>query len=140
MGLLYSNLANLSRALVRGKIMAYMFYSISVYWKDRWIWVPAIFLLFFQLFMWIYGAFFIHPTTDQIFLHYNVVFGVDLIGEWWKIFAAPIGGLTIFLCNFLLSWYLYGQDKVLSRFLTFAAGLLNFGLALALYLTVGLNI
>lgn len=117
-----------------------MFYSFSVYWKDRWIFVSALFLLVSQLFMWGYGAFFIHPTTDQIFLHYNVVFGVDLIGEWWKVFAAPVGGLAIFLINFLLSWYCYGQDKIMSRFLTFAAALLNFGLALSLYLVVGLNI
>lgn len=117
-----------------------MFYSPKVYWKDRWVYLPAIFVLIFQLFMWVYAVVYIRPTQEQIFLHYNVVFGVDLIGTWWKIFSAPFGGFLIFLVNFGLSWYCFGQDKILARFLTFVAAALNLFLALALYLVVGLNI
>lgn len=140
MGLLYSNLANLSRAARYAKISMFMFSFPKVYWKDRWVWLPAVFLLLFQLFMWVYAAFYVRPTTEQVFLHYNVVFGVDLIGEWWKILAVPLGGFIIFLLNFALSWYCYSEDKVLSRFLTVVAALLNLFLAIAFYLVVGLNI
>lgn len=117
-----------------------MFSYPKVYWKDRWVWLPALFLLLFQLFMWVYAALYVRPTADQIFLHYNVVFGVDLIGAWWKILAVPFGGFLIFLLNFSLSWYCYSDDKILARFLTFVATLLNLFLAVAFYLVVGLNI
>lgn len=137
---MYSNLANLSRALRHAKISVLMFRYPKVYWKDRWVWMPAVFLLLFQLFMWVYAAVYVRPTADQIFLHYNVVFGVDLIGDWWKILAVPLGGVVIFLLNFTLSWYCYSEDKILSRFLVFVAASLNLFLAIAFYLVVGLNI
>lgn len=140
MALLYSNLANLSRVAGHAKITVFMFSYPKVYWKDRWVWIPALFLLFFQLFMWIYAVVYVRPTTDQIFLHYNVVFGVDLIGDWWKILVAPLGGFVIFLVNFTLSWYCFSEDKILARFLTFVATILNLFLAVAFYLVVGLNI
>ncbi|MFA6424373.1 MAG: hypothetical protein WCV83_03640 [Candidatus Magasanikbacteria bacterium] len=117
-----------------------MFSYTKVYFKDRWVLVPALFLALFQLFMWVYAAMYVRATSDQIFLHYNVVFGVDLIGEWWKILVVPFGGLLIFLLNFSLSWYCYSTDKILARFLTFIAALLNLSLAVAFYLVVGLNI
>ena len=140
MALLYSNLANLSRAPRHAKITVFMFNFPKVYWKDRWVWIPAVFLLLFQLFMWVYAAVYVRPTADQVFLHYNVVFGVDLIGEWWKILAVPFGGFLIFLINFSLSWYRYSEDKILARFLTFVSALFNLFLAIAFYLVVGLNI
>lgn len=137
---MYSNLANLSRAQRHAKILMFMFRYPKVYWTDRWVWIPAVFLLLFQLFMWVYAALYVRPTADMIFLHYNVVFGVDLIGDWWKILAVPFGGFLIFLLNFALSWYCYKEDKILARFLTFVAATLNLFLAVAFYLVVGLNI
>lgn len=116
-----------------------MFYSPKVYWTDRWVVVSAIIWLFFEVWMCIYGAIYVRPTADQVFLHYNVVFGVDLIGSWWKMLLAPLGGLVIFLVNFLFSWFFYGEDKVLARFLTFVAAGLNLFLLIAFYLVVGLN-
>ena len=137
---MYSNLANLSRVAGHAKISLLMFSYPKVYWKDRWVWLPALFMLSFQLFMWVYAALYVRPTADQIFLHYNVVFGVDLIGAWWKILAVPFGGFVIFLLNFSLSWYCYSDDKILARFLAFVATLLNLFLAVAFFLVVGLNI
>ncbi|MBI5221361.1 MAG: hypothetical protein HY979_00965 [Candidatus Magasanikbacteria bacterium] len=117
-----------------------MFYSPKVYWQDKWVWIPATVTLFFEVLMLVYGAIYVRATTDSVFLHYNVVFGVDLIGEWWKVFYIPLSALGIFLLNFGLSWWLYGQDKILGRFLTFGAAFLSVCLSLAFYLVVGLNI
>ncbi len=117
-----------------------MFYSPKVYWKDKWIWGPAVVALFFGVLMMVYGAIYVRATSDAVFLHYNVVFGVDLIGEWWKVFYIPMGALVMFVLNFGISWWIYGQDKTLSRFLTFIAAFLTIFLRLAFYLAVGLNI
>lgn len=117
-----------------------MFYSPKVYWKDKWIWIPALIALVFQAAMLVYGAIYVRATTDSVFLHYNVVFGVDLIGEWWKVLHIPLSALIIFIINFGLSWWVYGQDNTLGRFLTFVAAFLSICLSIAFYLSVGLNI
>lgn len=117
-----------------------MFYSPKVYWQDKWVCIPAAVCLFFELLMLIYAAIYVRATSDLVFLHYNVVFGVDLIGEWWKVLYIPFSSLAIFVVNFGLSWWVYGQDKTLGRFLTFVAAFLSVFLSLAFYLAVGLNI
>ncbi|MCX6780047.1 MAG: hypothetical protein NT034_02600 [Candidatus Magasanikbacteria bacterium] len=117
-----------------------MFYSPRVYWKDKWIWIPAVVTLLFQAIMLIYGAMYVRATSDSVFLHYNVVFGVDLIGEWWKVLYIPMSAFAILVANFGLSWWVYGEDKILSRFLTCIAAFLSVCLSVAFYLSVGLNI
>lgn len=42
-------------------------------------------------------------TTEPIFLHYNIYFGIDLTGSWWKIFTTPILGIAIIIINTLLA-------------------------------------
>lgn len=117
-----------------------MFYSPKVYWQDKWIWIPATITLVFEVLMMVYAAIYVRATNDLVFLHYNVVFGVDLIGEWWKVLYIPLSVMAMFLVNFGLSWWVYGQDKTLARFLAFIAAFLSLFLGLAFYLSVGLNI
>ena len=90
--------------------------------------------------MWWYLIANIRPSSDQIFLHYNMVFGIDLVGNWQKIFYLPAGGLLIFLVDYLASWYFYSYDKFLSRLLSFWSVLLQFFLAFAVWLIANLNI
>jgi len=89
--------------------------------------------------MGVYAFLYVRPTDDLVFLHYNVVFGVDLIGSWWKMLFDPFVGFCLFFFNFLLSWYVYGEDKVLARMLTVLAALFNLFLFVAFYLIIGLN-
>ena len=117
-----------------------MFYSPKVFWTDKWIYVPGVIALIFEVLIWLYAAFYVRGAAEPVFLHYNVVFGVDLIGEWWKVLYVPMSGFIIFLINFILAWWVYGQDKILARFFTFITACLNIFLALAFYLLVGLNI
>jgi hypothetical protein len=117
-----------------------MFYSPKVYWQDKWVFIPAAFCVIFIVFMWVYAAVYLRPADEPLFLHYNVVFGVDLIGEWWKLLYIPFSAMSLFLVNFGLSWWVYGQDKVLGRFLTFMGAFLSAFLAFAFYLAIGLNI
>lgn len=50
----------------------------------------------------------------MLFLHYNILFGVDYIGEWWRVLFLPITGLLIFIMNFILGWLLFHKDKLIS--------------------------
>lgn len=116
------------------------FYNAKLYLRDYWIGVIFLICVVCQIITWWYILVNIHPTTDQLFLHYSTVFGIDLIGDWWKIFYLPGGGLFIFLLNYLLSWYFYSSDKFLARVISFWTGMISIFLALAIYLIVGLNL
>ena len=117
-----------------------MFYHLKVYWQDRWIAGSAAVLALCQLFMWIYTTVFTPRTQEHLFLHYNIIFGVDLAGEWWRIFFVPLVGLFVFFANFGASWFFYGEDKILARFLSVICAVLNLGLAWSMYLILALNI
>jgi hypothetical protein len=44
----------------------------------------------------------IPQTSETIFLHYNVYFGVDLTGGWRQLFWVPGSGTVILLVNTLV--------------------------------------
>lgn len=117
-----------------------MFYSPKIFFKDWRISAPFVVSGLLLLAGWYEVLRYIHPTTEQIFLHYNIVFGVDLIGAWWKLYLLPAGGLLIFLVNHLLSLHFYGDDRFLSRLINIATAVIMFFLFLAIYQIVGLNI
>lgn len=116
------------------------FYNPKLYLRDYWIGPVFLGCIIIQLTVWWYLLANIHPTSEQIFLHYNTVFGIDLLGVWWKIFYLPAGGFLILTANFLVSWYFYISDKFLSRVLSLWSGVINIFLALAIYLIAGLNL
>ena len=62
--------------------------------------IPLSFSGLLQVWDWWYVVSNIHSSSGQIFLHYTSLFGVDLVGEWWKIFYLPIGA-NIFDCSHL---------------------------------------
>lgn len=117
-----------------------MFYSPKLYFKDKWVFLPLIFIVLAQALMWWYLLKNIRPGVEQIFLHYNVVFGVDLLGAWWNSYLLPAGGVLIFMVNYFLSFLFYNFDRVLSRFLTLLTAPLQVFLLIAVFYIVGLNI
>ena len=50
-------------------------------------------------------------------LHYNIYFGIDLLGPWYQIFLLPILGLIFLLINFLFGMAVYRRELILSYFL-----------------------
>ncbi len=90
--------------------------------------------------MWVWIAWQIPRQTDPIFLHYNILFGVDYIGEWWRAFALPLSGTAILIINILLGWWLFRRDAFLNYMLLavalIAQFLLLFGSALLIFLNV----
>ena len=68
-------------------------YPIMLYLRN----LPNLIMLSLSLFLnlatWTWLLWQISPTSGQIFLHYNILFGVDLVGPWWKILYLPITAL-----------------------------------------------
>ncbi|MFA5174984.1 MAG: hypothetical protein WC430_00970 [Patescibacteria group bacterium] len=98
-----------------------MFYPIKLYFRDLWIAAPFAGSVLSQIFIWLYLFFNIKPGAEQVFLHYNIIFGVDLVGDWWNIFYTPLFGLLILAVNFCFSFLIYRADKFLARILNLFA-------------------
>lgn len=116
-----------------------MIYYLKLYLRDYWINVPLIIGILAQIFMWIYLPLNIETDTGSLFLHYNIVFGVDLVGPWWEILYVPISGLIILLLNGLFSYFIHKADKLLSRLLFAWAAFSNIFLVVVSILLIQIN-
>jgi len=91
--------------------------------------------LFLQGLQW-WGAYFIfsHLAGDILVLHYNVDFGIDLIGTPARIFGYPSWSLGVGLLNYGIaaSFYRHKDFPIFAHLLMAAA--INFSLILSLVL------
>ena len=73
-------------------------------------------------------------ATDSAILHYNIDFGVNLIGTSNQLFTIPLLGLLILLMNSAAARIIIKRkvDKFLLHFLGGSAGIANFFLLIAL--------
>lgn len=77
-------------------------------------------------------AYFIRPTEGVMVLHYNVYFGVDLLGIWWQTFLLPLLGLLFFLGHSFLAKHFYQRtERIASYLLLLGSGMLSFGILIA---------
>lgn len=83
-------------------------------------------LLGLNLLNW-FAAYTINKNVSQnlIVLHYNIDFGVNLIGGAKKIYLIPLLGLIIILINFILLAVIHRQGKFIVHLLLSGAILAN---------------
>ena len=116
-----------------------MHLSPRLYIRDPWIAIPGILIVLNQIAIWWFVVAHIRPTQDQFFLHYNSLFGVDLVGEWWKLYSIPIVATGLCIFNSILAFFLHNSERLLSRFLLVFSIFFSIALSLAMYFIVGLN-
>lgn len=80
------------------------------------------------------------PRLDQITLHYNIFFGIDLLGAWHQVFGLPILGSVVIIVNFILLVVLYDSEKTLVYFAGIVAALTQVFLLMGGILLVLLNL
>ena len=90
--------------------------------------------------MWGGLLWYIRPQNDPIFLHYNVLFGVDLTGPWYQVLTIPLIGLCIFLVNSALGWFFFGKDKFIAYLLNAVTVVTHIFLGISALLLVFLNV
>ena len=117
-----------------------MFYSPKLYFRDLWISAPLLGVILIQIFLWWYLISNIHPDAGQIFLHYNIIFGVDLVGDWWKLYLTPLAGVIVILLNYFFSLMFYSTDKFLARLMSLWVLFFHIFLMIGLVLLIRLNI
>ncbi len=54
--------------------------------------------------------------TTYIPLHYNIYFGIDQFGPWYRVFTLPALGLALFLLNLVFEGIYFHQEHVLAKF------------------------
>jgi hypothetical protein len=88
-----------------------------------------------QVVAW-FQAWFIYKNLsgDVLVLHYNVDFGIDLVGDPARVYFFPVLGLIIFLLNLIILAVLHKDKnfKILVHFLLGAATLFAVFLSIAL--------
>ncbi len=111
--------ANACRAV--GRLRSARFYFISFSLLQVLAWLQAIFI-------------FRRLSSDLLVLHYNIDFGIDLVGQPVRIFYYPLAGLAICLLNFGIAAALTNHHdfQALAKLLLAASVLASIFLCLAL--------
>ena len=119
------NLQNKLKSNLRNFFLQEYFHSSLVQWV-------VIGSLAINLANWATIAFFIRPVDFPIVLHYNVYFGVDLIGSWWQIYFMPFIGLLILLVNASLGYLFYQRkERIAAHLLMLATFIVQLGISVA---------
>lgn len=109
------------------------------YWKDSLITTIIFFSIISNLSIWIFLLNNKIEGNYPIILHYNLIFGVDYLGNYEKVFLLPAVGAIIFIFNTLLGYYVYAKEKLASYFLQFNALIIQIFLFFAAYLIIKVN-
>jgi len=63
----------------------------------------------------------IKPTQSNLLLHYNVIFGADMIGKSIYLYWIPLLALIVLIFNISLSVNFYKKEKLASYFINVAS-------------------
>jgi len=95
----------------------------------QWVIIAALFVNFGN---WAAIAYFIRPVDFPIILHYNIYFGVDVIGAWWQVYFLPLIGLAILSVNTVLGYLFYQQkERIVAHLLLLATLIVQIGISIA---------
>jgi len=88
------------------------------FWQNniiRWLIVGNISI---NIAIWVLLMIFIKPIDAPIILHYNVYFGVDIIGNWKQVFFLPGIGIFIITSNILFAKHFFDlKERIASHIL-----------------------
>lgn len=110
------------------------------FFRSRFLLANFLFSLLVNLMAWALIYWRIRPSAEPIPLHYNIYFGLDLIGPWQQAFIIPAVGLAIFLLNFVLAWWLHQHEKALGHLLMGMTSVLQIFLLIGGVMLVLINI
>ena len=114
--------------------------SLKLYFRNIFNILVLAISLIANIFCWLWLALQINSQTETLFLHYNILLGVDYIDSWWKMYYLPLAGLLIILFNTFLGWWLWDRDRLMSVILHSVTLLCQLFLVIACVLLVFLNV
>lgn len=111
-----------------------LYYDIAKSYEDWFIQMNLMLSIILNLSMWILIYKRVEPTQEPVPLHYNIQFGISLIGEWYKIFVIPVLGIIITAVNFFFAYFLFKLGRIFSYLLTASATVMQAILLFSLHL------
>ncbi len=116
-----------------------MLFNFKIFLKNRLI-LSVFFISLVLVMASIADIFFLMKAQSPVFLHYDVVMGVNLQGEWWEMYYIPLGGIIIMAVNVALALIVYPKNKLLSTAIMCITPILELILLISTVLIVRLNI
>ena len=114
-------------------------FSASHFLKNKIIFNLIALSFILNLFLWIMFLQNKKEGDYPVILHYNLIFGVDYLDQYQKIYSISAMGLIIILFNLILGYYLYSKEKLASYLLVFSAFVVQIFLLFAGYLIIAIN-
>jgi len=115
-------------------------FNFKIIYKDKYFLANFIISAFLNLTAWFFLYVNFKPQSQPIILHYNIFFGIDLIGSWFNIYFIPLFALTCGFINFTLSVIIYTRAKILSYLLIHTSSLIQILILLAVIFLIFQNI
>jgi len=109
------------------------------YLENRFVLVSLCIAIFLNIVLWIVVFSKFGLSRDTIPLHFNVVYGIDLVGNSMRLYQLPAAGLLVFCVNLFLGKILFGFNKLFAYFLVVAAVAVQLLLFAAIFPLVALN-
>jgi len=77
-------------------------------------------------------TFFVRSAQSIVIVHYNVYFGVDIVGEWAQVFMVPLVTFVFVIVNvFLAQWFYSQKERIASYVLLLTSLLISLGSVVA---------
>ncbi len=114
--------------------------SPRLYFRDRYIVPPLAICVILLAVAWWYTLSKIPVATEQVYLHYNIIFGIDQYGPRSLLFYPLLFGLGTLLINTALSFAAFKYDRIIARLIMTITALIMLFLLVGLIFIVGLNI
>ena len=112
--------------------MRFEWYPIRLLFRQRVVRVSLALSAITNLAAWVVLWLVPRPAEgSQVFLHYTVIFGIDKIGKYSELFAAPLWGAVILLVNMIIAWLIFPKAAAMAEFLVLATVFVEVGTLLA---------
>lgn len=80
--------------------------------------------------IWLVMFFNIKVSTEPIGLHYNIYFGINDYGMWYRLYLIPILGLSVIIINYIFGALAYRRERILGYLLVMSSVAVQFLLIL----------
>lgn len=89
--------------------------------RDKIIITNLVLCLLVNVILWVLLLLKFWNFGEYIILDYNIYFGISMLGPWYQVLIMPLLGLLAIIIDFLLSFYMYLKNLLVSRCLVFTA-------------------
>jgi hypothetical protein len=109
------------------------------FWTDPVIFFLIILSILVNVGLWIVLLRTVTPTDSDIILHYNIYFGVDVVGNWMSLFFMPLLAAGILFLNAILSRFFYYKERLVSYLFAGAALIVQLLMAVGIASAIIIN-